>query len=182
MSKKKPRKSPYIPPHNEVVNKRERAPSRTSGGKGRQSGRGAGRGGRGGDEVLNPRTGRVIEPPSLRRTLRRAPIAFIAFFLLQYFLTPNPPDQKIFDSLPFSDQVDAALIQGVAFTFVFIPLSLVMDRFMYRSFTKRIAAAESADDTAKAAPRSTSRNNGNVPDEHDDVVEGTEVTSERDDS
>lgn len=178
MSKKKPRKSPYIPPHHEVVNKRERAPSRPSAGNLRGGGRGSARG----DEVLNPRTGRAIEPPSLRRSLRRAPIAFIAFFLLQYFLTPNPPQQDIFDTLPFSGQVDAALVQGVLFTLVFIPLSLVMDRFMYRSFTKRIVAAN-ADDKAVSTPRGRSRSdNGNGPDDHDDVVEGTEVTDDRDES
>jgi hypothetical protein len=75
-----------------------------------------------------PRTGRVPQEPSLRRTLKRAvifaPIMFVAVMLLSGDLTVA---QQVFQTL---------LLVGV-----FIPFSYFLDRVFWRSYQRKAARA-----------------------------------------
>lgn len=120
MPRRKPKKTPYQPPDHELVNKRERtgrskqrAP-RSERSAGRQSG---------------PR--RPLEPPSFRRILRRLPVAFVVFFALQYFLL-SP------QNLNGEERLMAALTTAALMAALFVPLSYLMDRMMYRGYQRRM--------------------------------------------
>lgn len=140
MSKRKPRKSPYIQPPHEVANKKARADGNRKPRKGERP-------------VKHPRSGRPIEPPSLRRSLRRAPIAFVAFFVLQYYVGGEPSGgfADTVENWPVSPRVAASLSQALFFAILFVPLSLFMDRLLYRSFTKRLQASGEATERDKRA-------------------------------
>ena len=79
------------------------------------------------------RGARTIEPPSLRRTLRRgllfAPLMLIVVFLI-------------------SPELSAAtkIINTVVLMAFFLPFSYFMDSMMWRSFQKRVARADDANE------------------------------------
>ncbi|HEU0304313.1 MAG TPA: hypothetical protein VFR32_07015 [Gaiellaceae bacterium] len=73
--------------------------------------------------------GRTIEPPSWRRTLRRAAIFSPLMFVILYLLRPN-------------DSTVASVLFSVALLMVFfIPFSYFMDSLMFRLAQKRVAKA-----------------------------------------
>lgn len=123
MSKRKPRKSAYIPPAHEVANRKQRASKRDRGVTPRRI---AGSGG--------ARTGRRVEPPSLQRILRRAPVALVAFFALQWFVINASAKGKDLDTV---DRLLQAAAPAIMMTLVFVPLSYMMDRSMYRAWQRR---------------------------------------------
>jgi hypothetical protein len=118
MAAKKTRKRAYIPPANEVVNRRERtAPSRAQ--------RTAQRGARGSQAYQYP-------TPGLRRTLRRLPIYFLLIFALQYFLVGQEQrDMETSQRLMFAATTSAFV------TILFAPFMHVMDRWAYNRYMRR---------------------------------------------
>jgi hypothetical protein len=119
MSRRKARKSEYIPPSHEVVNRKERAT--------------------GGPKAKGPRTsaraGREPEPPSLQKIIRRRlPVAAIAFFALQFLIISNSGPGKG-DSL--NERLLTAAAPALIMAALFVPMSYLMDRSMYRSWQRR---------------------------------------------
>lgn len=121
MAAKKTRKRAYIPPSNEVVNRRERTPARRAERAQRTQ---PGRGG--------PRPAYAYPQPSLRRTLRRLPIYFVLILALQYFLAPASARD-----LPTSERLMLAASSAAFVTILFAPFMHVMDRFAYNRYLKR---------------------------------------------
>ena len=74
--------------------------------------------------------GRKIDPPSWRRTLRRAAIFAPLMFVIVYFLRAK-------DATTMS-----VLLQVVMLLAFFIPFSYFMDSFMFRLAQKRAAQAQ----------------------------------------
>jgi hypothetical protein len=73
--------------------------------------------------------GRTVEPPSWRRTLRRAAIFSPLMFVILYLLRPK-------------DSTVASVVFSVALLMVFfIPFSYFMDSLMFRLAQKRAAKA-----------------------------------------
>lgn len=120
MAAKKARKRAYIPPANEVINRRERSETTRTVRTERASRAAAARG-----EYVYP-------TPSLRRTLRRLPIYFILIFALQYYLLGT--GEK---SLTGSERFTFASIQAGLVTVCFAPFMHMMDRFAYNRYLKR---------------------------------------------
>ena len=76
------------------------------------------------------RSGRVLEPPSWRRTLRRSLIFFPLMLIVVFLLSPElPTATKVINTL---------VLMGF-----FIPFSYFMDSMMWRSYERRTRAAES---------------------------------------
>ncbi len=128
MARRKSRKRPYIQPPHEVENRRPRdeRPDRPH--------RGSGQPGR--------RDPRAVEPPSWRRVLKRTPIAFILFVGLVYIFPPSAAEIE-----SNRDRLGIAAFQATVMSLIFIPMSYVMDRLIYRSYVRRqqrTAAAASA--------------------------------------
>ena len=73
--------------------------------------------------------GRKIDPPSWRRTLRRAAIFAPLMFVIVYLLRAK-------DATTVS-----VLLQVIMLLAFFIPFSYFMDSFMYRRYLKRTGAA-----------------------------------------
>lgn len=129
MAAKKTRKRAYIPPSNEVVNRRERTPARRAERVHRtQQGRGSAR-----QPYAYPQ-------PSLRRTLRRLPIYFVLIFALQYFLAPASAQD-----LPTSERLMLAASSAAFVTVLFAPFMHVMDRFAYNRYLKRTGQQSTTD-------------------------------------
>jgi TRAP-type uncharacterized transport system fused permease subunit len=74
------------------------------------------------------RGARTVEPPSWRRTLRRAAIFAPLMLIVVYLLQGNDKD------------VRAAFVQTMFLLVLFVPFSYFMDSLMYRSFRKRSGA------------------------------------------
>jgi hypothetical protein len=75
------------------------------------------------------RSGRVLEPPSWRRTLRRSLIFFPLMLIVVFLLSPElPTATKVINTL---------VLMGF-----FIPFSYFMDAMMWRSYERRTRAAE----------------------------------------
>lgn len=129
MAAKKTRKRAYIPPSNEVVNRRERTQSRRAERVQRSQ---QARGG--------PRQPHAYPQPSLRRTLRRLPIYFVLIFALQYFLAPSNARD-----LATSDRLMLAASSAAFVTVLFAPFMHVMDRFAYNRYLKRTGQQPSGD-------------------------------------
>jgi hypothetical protein len=124
MAAKKARKRAYIPPSNEVVNRRERpaASSRVDRNqRAAMSQRGAG-----------GRQAYAYPKPSLQRTLKRLPIYFVLIFALQYFFAgQNAKDADTAQRLLIA-------VSSAAFvTILFAPFMHVMDRFAYNRYLRR---------------------------------------------
>ena len=78
------------------------------------------------------RPAREVQPPSLRRTLKRALVFAPIMFATVYLLSPN---------LPLATKVtQTALIVAV-----FVPFSYFLDGVFYRSYKKRLGRREQAD-------------------------------------
>lgn len=121
MPARKPRKRDYIPPTNEVLNRKERASAPT--GRAARPARGA----------ANARGGRsayVYPEPSLSRTLRRLPVYFVMIFILQYFLLKTDADATQ------TQRLLAAGTVSLLVTVVFAPFMHVMDKFSYNRWKK----------------------------------------------
>ena len=84
--------------------------------------------------AIRTKSGRTVQPPSMRRVVRRgaifAPLMLIIVYLLQ--------GKKSFA---------AAITQTVILMVLFIPFSYLMDSLMYRSFRKRHGAKSGGDAT-----------------------------------
>lgn len=121
MAAKKARKRAYIPPSNEVVNRRERAAAaprvdRTQRAAQQQ---------RGGKAFVPPK-------PSIGRTLKRLPLYFVLIFALQYwFAGQNAKDADTMQRLLIASS-SAAFV-----TIMFAPFMHVMDRFAYNRHLRR---------------------------------------------
>jgi hypothetical protein len=74
--------------------------------------------------------GRVIEPPSLRRTAKRA-LVFFPLMLVVIFLLPAKEDATTLGKV----------INAVVLMAFFLPFSYVMDSMMYRAYQRRLAKA-----------------------------------------
>ena len=73
-------------------------------------------------------SGRVIEPPSLRRTAKRG-LVFFPLMLVVIFLLPAKEDATTIGKV-----VNAVVLMGF-----FLPFSYVMDSMMYRAYQRRLA-------------------------------------------
>jgi hypothetical protein len=76
-----------------------------------------------------PRAGRTIEPPSMRRTVRRG-LLFFPLMLVTVILLGN--------NLTLAQQI----AQTVVLMAFFLPFSYFMDTMVYRSYQKRMARNE----------------------------------------
>jgi hypothetical protein len=128
MSTKKTRKRAYIPPSQEVVNRRERdTTSRTikasSPAKGGAGSRAAGR------------SQYAPAKPSFTRTAKRLPIYFLLIFALQFWQYNKDHASS---SLLQTTGVAALIALGV--TIVFAPFMHAMDKVAYNRFLKRNGA------------------------------------------
>ena len=122
MAAKKARKRAYIPPANEVVNRREHA---TSAPRRPRPAAAQGRGPqRGGQQYQYP-------VPSMRRTLRRLPVYFLLIFALQYFFTGQGKD------IDTQQRLVVAAASSAFVTIIFAPFMHVMDKFAYNRYLKR---------------------------------------------
>ncbi|MER3409729.1 MAG: hypothetical protein C4306_06455 [Thermoleophilia bacterium] len=92
--------------------KRERAPSRTAGGR---------------QAPVRAPGGRVIEPPSWERVLKRAAIFGPLILVVVYLLRPK------------GATLASVVVQAVILLAFFIPFSYLMDALMYRLARKRVA-------------------------------------------
>ncbi|MCW2955464.1 MAG: hypothetical protein JWO69_333 [Thermoleophilia bacterium] len=117
MAAKKARKRAYIPPTQEVVNRREK--TTTS----RPAPRSAQRPG-------GPRQPMPYPEPTLKRTLKRLPIYFLMIFALQYFLQGKA-------DVSTNERLFAAAVVAVMVTVAFAPFMHMMDRFAYNRYVKR---------------------------------------------
>lgn len=127
MAAKKARKRAYIPPANEVVNRRERsAPSRGQRtNQSRQAARGA--------QV------REYPVPSVGRTLRRLPLYYLLIFALQYFFAAGKQD------VDTAQRIAVAAASAAFVTILFAPFMHVMDKFAYGRHLKRTGQQPPAD-------------------------------------
>ncbi len=123
MSAKKTRKRAYIPPSNEVVNRRE--PSSSARPQQRASRTTAAPRG------ASARQQYEYPQPSLRRTLRRLPIYFVLIFVLQYFFAGKGSD------ISTSQRLVVAAGSSAFVTIIFAPFMHVMDKFAYNRYLKR---------------------------------------------
>ena len=125
MARKKPRKRPYVQPPHEVENRKERPAGETRRPTRRQQ-----------PELRDSKGRRVrpVEPPSWKRSIRRAPLVFVLFFGLQYFLSGSLGATS---DLSTEDRLIRAAFQGIFMTVLFVPLSYYMDRFMYRFYLRK---------------------------------------------
>lgn len=128
MSKRKQRKSAYIPPAHEIVNKRQRATTTRTIRRSRTA-TGAGPDG----AVKGPR-GRTLEPPSWRRVARRAPIYYLLFFALQYITVTKDASGHVLSS---SERFQGAGVLAALMTLAFVPMMLLMERWQYSRWVKR---------------------------------------------
>jgi cytochrome c-type biogenesis protein CcmH/NrfG len=71
-------------------------------------------------------TGRTIDPPSWRRTLRRGALFFPLMLAVVFLLSPDLT-------------TPAKVINTLVLMAFFIPFSYFMDSMMYRSFQRRVA-------------------------------------------
>ena len=79
------------------------------------------------------RAGRTVEPPSWRRTLRRTLIFFPLMLIVVFLLSPEL-------------STAAKVINTLVLMAFFIPFSYFMDSMMWRSFQKRVARADDANE------------------------------------
>jgi hypothetical protein len=129
MAAKKARKRAYIPPSNEVVNRRERsATSRTQ----RASRPGPARGAGARQQYEYPM-------PGLKRTARRLPIYFLLIFALQYFLMGQEQQD-----LSTSQRVASAALVAAFITVLFAPFMHVMDKWAYTRYLRRTGQQQAA--------------------------------------
>ena len=120
MPKRKPRKRDYIPPEHEIVNKKEKVPTKQRPSANKRGSRDA--------------QGRYVPPaPSIMRTVRRLPVYFLALTALQYFLPP----QSAVQGLSQNEQIARAVMMGALFTLMFAPFIHWMERFSYNRYMKR---------------------------------------------
>ena len=81
---------------------------------------------------------RPIEPPSLRRTLRRG-LLFFPLMVLVIFVLPGDA----------SATTATKVFQAVVLLAFFLPFSYFMDAFVWRSYQRRIAKRAAAEPAAK---------------------------------
>jgi hypothetical protein len=125
MADKKIRKRAYIPPSQEVVNRKERASgsARPARGASRQTAR---------PGVGNPRSANYVYPmPSVKRTAKRLPIYFVLIFGLQYWQYGNAKD------VSDGKRLLLALGTSLLITIVFAPFMHWMDKLSYNRWVKR---------------------------------------------
>jgi hypothetical protein len=72
------------------------------------------------------RSGRVLEPPSWRRTFRRSLIFFPLMLIVVFLLSPELP-------------VATKVVNTLVLMGFFIPFSYLMDMMMWRSYQRRTA-------------------------------------------
>jgi hypothetical protein len=77
------------------------------------------------------RSGRTVEPPSLRRVVKRA-----LLFAPLMFLTITLIDRDL--------SISVRLTQTIMLLAFFLPFSYLMDRMLYRSFARRTSAPRDA--------------------------------------
>ena len=75
-----------------------------------------------------PRGGRTVQPPSLRRTAKRA-LVFFPLMLAVIFLLPAREDATTLGKV-----INAIVLMGF-----FLPFSYVMDSVMWRTYQRRLA-------------------------------------------
>ena len=126
MATKKTRKRAYIPPSQEVANRRERVAGHASV--------------RPGSRAATGRNGTPYPVPSLRRTLRRLPIYFGLIFALQFYLLGTGKE------LSAGERLQYAALQAGLVTLCFAPFMHMMDRFAYNRFLKRGGQSPAAKD------------------------------------
>jgi hypothetical protein len=126
MAAKKARKRAYIPPANEIVNRREPSARPTT-----RPSRPAASATRGGQRT---RQQQEYPVPSVRRTLRRLPIYFVLIFALQYFFTGQGKD------IDTQQRLVVAAGSAAFVTVIFAPFMHVMDKFAYNRYLKRTGA------------------------------------------
>jgi len=81
--------------------------------------------------ATSSRSGRQVQPPSWRRTLRRARIFAPIMFATVYLITPKLT-------------VQAKLVQTAFIVAIFIPFSYLLDGFFWRSHQRRAAKDKAA--------------------------------------
>lgn len=120
MSAKKIRKRAYIPPSNEVQNRKERVVSKT---ERRPSN--------------NSRANFVPPTPSIKRTAKRLPIYFVMVLALQFYLLNRAePSRSNLDLLLFAGA------QSAIVTLVLAPFMHLMDKTAYNRWLKRQTASK----------------------------------------
>ncbi len=125
MAAKKARKRAYIPPSNEVLNRREHSGPRVQRTV-KSSGRGAAR-----QQYEYPK-------PSLQRTLKRLPIYFVLIFGLQYFFVGQQGD---YDT---AQRMVAAGTSALFVTVLFAPFMHIMDKFAYNRYLQKTGQQQQA--------------------------------------
>jgi len=79
------------------------------------------------------RVGRVVEPPSWRRTMRRSMIFAPLILIMVYLLRPK------------SATLASVVLNTLLLMAFFIPFSYFMDSIMYRAFRKRLERSRGGD-------------------------------------
>ena len=127
MAAKKARKRAYIPPSNEVVNRRE--PAQRSARTQRAT-------------AARPARGEYVYPsPSWQRTFKRLPIYFVMIFALQYLLGGSAAK-----GMDTQERLVYAAASAGFVTVLFAPFMHVMDRFAYNRYLKRTGTKPPASD------------------------------------
>jgi hypothetical protein len=83
-------------------------------------------GGAKGEKPVVDRRGRVVQKPSLQRTMKRAGIFLPLIVVVVFLLGGNLSTQQ-------------KLVQAIFMAAIFLPFSHLMDVFMYRSYLRRQA-------------------------------------------
>lgn len=128
MAKRKVRKSPYIPPQSEVVNRKQRRPTDS---KARSTG------GAGGNRGYKP--GREPQPPSWMRTFKQVPIYYVLIVGVNYLLTPGKDAHG--HALKGVARLELAASSSLLVVLAFVPLMYFLDRSRWRRYTGGTDAA-----------------------------------------
>jgi hypothetical protein len=118
MAAKKARKRAYIPPANEVVNRRERSEAQRRAPRASTASRGG-------------RQAYEYPQPSLKRTAKRLPIYFLLIFAFQYWAVGQEQDLATTQRLAY-----AAMVAGFI-SILFAPFMHVMDKWAYARYLRR---------------------------------------------
>ena len=112
MARRKARKSAYIPPQSETVNRRQRSPTtRTAAGGSR------------GSRTSNAR---VAQPPSWKRVFRQVPIYYVLIAGVNFVLTPG--HDKAGHVLHTAARLRLSLGSSLLVVLAFVPLMYFLDR------------------------------------------------------